>query len=387
MNFKFTEEQIALQTKCELFAKEEISPHVKRLEEDLEFRKNLFKKMAQAGLLLLSVSEDRGGAFFSGTIGYSLGLKAIAQADAGISVAMSITNMVAETISIFGTKEQWAKYLPNIANGNCVPLSFALTEKKAGSDAKNISTEAKLDSDNPDYYVINGEKQFITNADLAGAIILLAKISGIKDSHGITAFLVDENTPGLSITKKENKLGLLTASLTTVTLTNCRIHKKQILGQIGQGFKIALSSLDSGRIGIAAQALGIAEAAFEAALRFSKSREQFGHKICENQVIAFKLADMQVKLSASKLLLFKAAWMKDQNMPFTLEASEAKLFCSEAANEVTTEALQIFGGYGYIKDYPVEKYFRDARVTTLYEGTSEIQRIVISRNVLMNNED
>ncbi len=378
MDFSFTPEQLALEERSEAFAAKEIADSVPLLEENLEMRSQLFRKMAEAGLMLLNVPKKLGGAF-TDTISYALALKAIAAADAGISVAMSVVNMVAETIAIYGTEIQRKTYLFRIGRGECVPLAFALTEKEAGSDAKSIRTEAKLDPRNGDFYLLNGEKQFITNGDIAEAMIVMAKI----DSE-ITAFLVDKGTPGLEVVKKERKLGLLTANLVDLSFRGCRVPADNILGEKGQGFKIAMTALDSGRIGIAAQAVGIAEAAFKASVRRSQERQQFGQPIAENQAIAFKLADMQVKLSAANLLLFKACWLKDQGLPFNKEASEAKLYCSEACNEIVNEALQIYGGYGYVKDYPLEKYFRDARVTTLYEGTSEIQRIIISRHLLKN---
>lgn len=376
MDFELTPEQKAIEDRCRDFANEEIAPRIKSLEEDVELRLNLFRKMAKLGLFLLVLPKDKGGASV-GMVGYLAGLKAIAKVDAGIAVAMAVTNMVAEAIAIFGTEQQKAKYLPKIGSGLCVPLSFALTEKQAGSDVKSITTSVRDDPQDNRYLILSGEKQFITNADIAGALVVMA-----REESGISAFLIDRDTPGLAVTKKENKLGLLTANLVSLKFDNCRIPKESLLGTPGNGLKIALNSLDSGRIGIAAQAIGIAEAAFEAAIAFSKQRQQFGHPICENQAIAFQLADMHVKLNAATWMMYRAAALKDRGLPFTLEAAEAKLFCSEISNEIVAAALQIHGGYGYIKDYPAEKYFRDARVTTLYEGTSEIQRLVISRQIL-----
>lgn len=380
MNFELAPHQIQIDELCTIFARNEIAPRIKELEENVDMRLELFRRMANMGLFLLSVPKQHGGNFID-TISYVIALKAFAKVDAGISVAIAVTNMVSETISRFGTEEQHKKYIPKIGSGECVPLSFALTEKNAGSDAKAIQAEAHYDPENQHVFIINGEKQFITNGDIAGAIIMMAKTKNRSGEEEISAFLIDKETPGLSVVKKENKLGLLTANLVSLRFDNCRVPAEQLLGQQGQGLQIALSSLDSGRIGIAAQAVGIAEAAFEAALRFAKERYQFGHAIGDNQGIAFKLADMKVKLSAARLMLYKAAWLKDKGEIFSEEASEAKLYCTEASNEIVDEALQIHGGYGYIKDYPVEKYFRDARVTTLYEGTSEIQRIIISRHI------
>jgi acyl-CoA dehydrogenase len=378
MNFAFTKAQLAQERKTIDFAEKEISPYISRLETDLVFREELFRKMAKSNLFLLTVSEKDGGHFID-SISYVLALKAVAKVDAGIGVAMSVINMVAEAISIYGTAAQKKKYIPEIAKGKCIPLAFALTEPNAGSDAKSILTYAKADLNG---YLIEGEKKFITNGDLAKLLIVFAKTDKKKGAEGITAFIVERPNKGLEVIKKENKLGLLTANLVGLKLSKCLVPKENVLGKIGEGFKIALASLDSGRISIAAQALGIAEGAYEAALSFSQERHQFGHPISENQTIAFRLADMKVKLDCGRLLLLKAAWQRDQGASYTLEASEAKLFCSEIANEIASDALQIHGGYGYVKDYPAEKYFRDARVTTLYEGTSEIQRLIISRKIL-----
>lgn len=381
MDFELTPQQKAIEVTCQQFASEEISPHIQALEDDLSFRLTLFRKMAKLGLFTLALTKEQGGAGI-GMVGYLAGLQSIAKADAGIAVAMAVTNMVAGSIAANGSEQQKRKYLPKISSGACVPLSFALTEKQAGSDVKSIETTVKEDPRDNQFLILSGEKQFITNADIAGAIVVMAKGSWSGVDEGISAFLIDRDTSGLSVTKKENKLGLLTANLVSLEFDDCRIPKDSLLGAPGNGLKIALNSLDSGRISIAAQAIGIAEAAFEAALEFSKQRHQFGHAICDNQAIAFQLADMHVKLNAATWMMYRAAWLKDRGLPYTLEAAEAKLFCSEISNEIAAAALQMHGGYGYIKDYSVEKYFRDARVTTLYEGTSEIQRIVISRHVL-----
>lgn len=380
MDFNLSQAQSTLIKKCRNFAEKEISPYLQELEEEMSFRQALFQKMAHAGLFSLSFSHETNT--IPDTIGYALGLLEIAKADAGISVAMAVTNMVAEAIDVFGSDEQKARYLLRIKSGELVPCSFALTEKNAGSDAKSIQMQAQLDPADSNYYLLNGDKQLITNADLAGVMIVIAKIEISSNHQAITAFLVERETPGFEVVKKERKLGLLTANLVSLHFDKCRIPVSNLLGGIGNGLKIALNSLDRGRIGIAAQSIGIAEAAFEAALRYAINREQFGQPLIKHEVIAFKFADMHTKLSACRQLLLKCAWQKDQGLPFTMEAAEAKLFCSEACNEIVSEALQIFGGYGYTKDYPVEKFFRDARVTTIYEGTSEIQRLVISRHLL-----
>ncbi len=373
MDFNFTAQQKAVFEKCQHLAEKEIAPHISKLEEDLLFREKVFRKMAQEGLFSLAITPS------IDTISYVLALTAIAKADAGMAVAMAVTNMVAEAIQAYGTEKQKSHFLPLISSGDYVPASFALTEKTAGSDAKNIQSRVKRIDHH--HFLLNGDKQFITNGDLAGVLIVMAKIDSSKDSHGITAFLIEKGTPGFSVVKKENKVGLLTAHLVDLRFEDCKLRQEQILGEEGKGLTIALSSLDRGRIGIAAQAVGIAEAAFETALAYAKKREQFGRPIIEHEAIGFKLADMHVKLNAAKQLLWKAAWTKDQGHPFTLQAAEAKLFCSEVCNQIANEALQIHGGYGYVKDYPLEKYWRDARATTIYEGTSEIQRLVISRQL------
>lgn len=377
MDFNFTPEQLDLQKRWTKFAEEEIQPNLTQLEENIGFRVRLYQKMGTLGLFSLCIPKAMGG-HFTDTISYALAMIALAKADAGITVAISVTNMIGEAIALYGTKEQQEKYLPKIASGEFIPAAFALTEKDAGSDAKSIKTTATR---NENSYVLNGEKQFISNADLAKFLIVMAK-TDTNSPHSISAFIVDQGTKGLTITKKEKKLGLLSANLVDFKLENCIIPENQLLGPLNGGFKLAMSGLDSGRISIAAQSVGIAEAAYEAAIQYAQQRKQFDQPIANFEVIKFKLADMHVKLNAAKLLLFKACFCKDQGKPFTLEASEAKLFASEMCNEVVSEALQIHGGYGYIKDYLVEKYFRDARVTTLYEGTSEIQRLVIAKHIL-----
>lgn len=386
MNFDFTQDQLALEEKARKFASIEITPVVDKLEEDLSLRQEIYQKMAAAGFLLMCVPKNEGGAY-TDYISYALVLKAIARIDAGMAVAMSVINMTAEVIAKYGTHEQKEKYISKIRKGEGLPLAFALTEKDSGSDAKSINTDALPDSKDSNYYILNGSKQFITNADAAGTVLVMAKTDRQQGAHGISAFLIDHGTEGFKVVKKERKMGLLSANLIDFELEKCRIRKNQLLGKEGQGFEIAMRALDAGRIGIAAQALGIAEAAYEEALKHSKERYQFGHPLAENQIIAFKLADMFVKLNAGKGLLFKACWLKDKGEDVNLSASVAKVYCTEAAIEIVDDALQIFGGYGYVKDYPLEKYYRDVRVTTLYEGTSEIQRLIISRALLQEGKD
>lgn len=291
---------------------------------------------------------------------------------------MSLMNFLGEAIALLGNAEQRRRYLPKFVSGEWSAACFAMTEKEAGSDPRSLQTCATRTDQG---YVINGSKQFITNGDLADVCLVFAKLEGAAPGEGVSCFLVERSTPGWRVEKVEQKLGLLTVSLVDLAFENCTVLNWQRLGAEGEGLHIGLSMLDNGRMGIAAQAIGIAEAAFEAALHYSRERQQFGKPIGQHQAVAFKLADMFVKLQASKLLLYQAATLRDQDQPYACEASMAKLFASEAANLIADEALQIHGGYGYVKDLPLERYFRDARVTTIYEGTSEIQRLVISRHL------
>jgi len=381
MDFNFTSKQLSVEENARKFAALEIAPWIDKLENDLILRQEIYQKMARAGYFLMCVPKELGGDY-ADYFSYILALKAISAVDAGIGVSMSITNMMTEIIAIYGTEEQRKKYFTRIRKGEGLPMSFALTEREAGSDAKNIKTEVIQDPENLDFYILNGSKQFITNEDVSGVVLVLAKSDVQVGSHGISAFLIEHGTEGFNIVKKEQKLGLLSANLIDFDLAQCRISKSQLLGKLGQGFEIAMWALDSGRIGISAQAIGIAEVAYQTALNYAKERYQFGHALSENQIIAFKLADMYTKIEASKGLLYKACWFKERGENVNLAASVAKVFCSEKSIEVVNDALQIHGGYGYIKDYPLERYYRDIRVTTLYEGTSEIQRLIISRQIL-----
>jgi alkylation response protein AidB-like acyl-CoA dehydrogenase len=381
VNFQFSEEQLAIAGMCKNFARSEIQPKVRDLEKSGKFPKDIFRKMAELGLLTMTVPEEAGGTY-TDTISYMLALSAISKADAGVAVAMAVTNMVAESIYRFGTEAQKKKYLPGFADGSILAGAFGLTESQAGSDPGALRTRAELDKDDGDYFTLTGEKIFITSGDVAGVIIVMAKTRMPEGSDKTTAFLVEPGMKGFQVGRKEEKLGLLSSSTVSLVFDRCRVHKNQVLGQMGKGMSQALGVLDSGRVSIAAQAIGIAEAAFEEAARYSKVRMQFGRHLSQNQAIQFKLADMKVKLEAAKLLMFRAASLKDAKKTFTQEASIAKLFATEMCNEVVGEAVQIHGGYGYTKEFLVEKYFRDARVTTIYEGTSEIQRIVIAKKLL-----
>lgn len=378
IDFTLSQNQLKWQKKARRFAEDKIASNVPMLEDNLNARKKLFEEMAIAGFFRLAIPPS---GHEIDSIAYLMALKEIAKVDAGVAVAMAVTNMVADVIATHGTSKQQKSYLKAFKDGRLVPAAFALTEVNAGSDAKAVETDAILADDGSGDFIINGEKRFITNADLAGVTIIIARTSKEKQKDHLSAFLVDRGTKGMRVSKIERKLGLLTANLVWLKFENCRLPKSQLLGEIGEGLKIALQALDGGRLGVAAQALGIGTAAYQAALNHAKHRHQFGSPLIDQQAIAFKLADMHMQLSAGELLLLKAAWRRDQGLPYSSEASEAKLFCSEATNQIASEALQIHGGCGYVKDYLVEKYFRDARVTTLYEGTSEIQRMVIARHL------
>lgn len=383
MSFDPSGDSRRMEEVCRTFAGEHIAPYILELQQDLATRKALFKRMALKGLFLMCVPEEYGGT--AHTFGsYATALATIARADAGVAIGMGVTNMVAESIAIYGSDFLRKKYLPAIAQGSCVPCAFALTEEKAGSDAKAIVTKAHRIGDD---FVLNGEKIYLTNGDIAGMTVVIAKSRPEAGARGISAFCIDRETPGCYVSKIEDKIGLDTTSLVSVRFEDCVVPKEQLLGEEGKGFSLALSALDSGRIGIAAQAIGIAQAAYEAALFWSSEREQFGQAICQNQVIGHRLADMHTAIEAAKGLLLKAGTVKDEGDPFSVEAATAKLFATEMACTVTDQALAIFGGRGYLTSYPVERYFRDARATTIYEGTSDVQRIVIARNILKTQKN
>ncbi|MDP1835112.1 MAG: acyl-CoA dehydrogenase family protein [Chlamydiales bacterium] len=380
MNFALTAEQEAWKQSMWHFCETEVLPIRHRLETEVDVRSQLFEKMAVKGLFLQTVPSSYGGSY-TDSLTYLLGLSTVAKADAGVAVAMSVSNWVAEALFLYGTEEQKRRYLPQMKQGEWRGACFALTEEHAGSDPKSLECAAAHDPQTGGY-ILNGHKRWITNGNLANVCLVFAKVSMDDGSHGITAFLVEKGTTGWTVPTIVDKMGLLTVNLTNMHFKDCRIPQEQVIGKPGDGLKLALSMLDRGRLGIAAQAIGIAEAAFDASVKHAKWREQFGRPIGQNQAIAFKLADMHVKLEASRLLLYKAAWLRDNNESFTQAASTAKLFATESCNEIVEQAVQIHGGYGYIKEYPIERYFRDARITTIYEGTSEIQRIVISRQLL-----
>ncbi|KYD29889.1 acyl-CoA dehydrogenase [Geobacillus sp. NFOSA3] len=375
MNLHFTEEQEMMRKMVQEFAQTEIAPFVERMEQG-EFPRPILNKMAELGLMGITVPEEYGGAGMD-FISYIIAIHEISKVSATVGVILSVhTSVGTNPILYFGTEEQKKKYVPKLASGEYLG-AFCLTEPGAGSDAKSLKTKAVRQGD---YYILNGSKIFITNGGEADTYIVFARTDpNEKGSRGISAFIVEKDTPGFIIGKDEKKMGLHGSRTVQITLEDAKVPAENLLGEEGQGFKIAMANLDVGRIGIAAQSLGIAEAALEHATAYAKERIQFGKPIAEQQGVAFKLADMATAVEAAKLLVYHAAFLRAQGLPCGKEASMAKLFASRTAMENAIEAVQIFGGNGYTKDYPVERLFRDAKICEIYEGTSEIQRLVISK--------
>ncbi|WP_027965178.1 acyl-CoA dehydrogenase [Halalkalibacillus halophilus] len=378
MKLSFTEEQEMMRKMVRDFAQKEVAPEVERMEKEDRYPEELVGKMAELGLLGIPVSEENGGAGMDYT-SYIIAIHELSKVSATLGVILSVhTSVGTFPILKFGSEEQVSHYIPKLASGEYVG-AFALTEPGAGSDAGSLKTRAVKDGDD---YIINGSKVYITNGGYADTYIVFANTNPEEKSKGVSAFIVEKDTPGFEIGKKEKKMGLHGSSTVALSFDNCRVPAKQLLGQEGEGFKIALANLNIGRIGIAAQALGIAEAALEAAVDYAKEREQFGKPIAQHQGVSFKLADMATAVESSKLLIYNAASMHEAGIDCSKEASMAKKFASKTAVDTAIEAVQVFGGYGYTEDYPVERYFRDAKITQIYEGTTEIQNIVISRHLL-----
>ncbi len=378
MLFKLTDEQKMIQNMVREFSRKVIAPTASERDKTKEFPAENFKQMGELGLMGMMIPEAYGGEE-ADAIAYVLALSEIAYSCASTSVVMSVQNsIVCESLYKFGTEEQKQEFLVPLASGEMIG-AFALTEPEAGSDPVSQSTTAVLEGDE---YVINGTKRFITSGKNGKVVLVTAKTDESIGHKGISCFIVPKGTPGLIVGHIEDKMGLRASDTTDVIFENCRVPAANILGKEGDGFKIAMSGLDSGRIGIAAQSLGVAQAAFDAAVKYAKKRKQFGVAITKHQAIRFQIADMATQIEAARQLIFSAASMKDRKEPYTREASIAKLFASEMVNKVTARAIQIHGGYGFTKDYDVERFYRDARVFTIYEGTSEIQRIVISNHVL-----
>jgi butyryl-CoA dehydrogenase len=378
MDLELTPEQKLIRDTARDLATKEIAPAAAEIDKAHRFPREIVARLAELGLMGVAVPERWGGAGMD-TVCYALALEEISRACASTGVIMSVQNsLVADPILYFGTDEQRGRWLPALATGKKIGC-FALSEPEAGSDAASQRTRAVRKGDR---FILDGTKNFITNAPVADVVVLFATTDPDRGSKGISAFVVPTDTPGLKVGPPDDKLGIRGAPSAQVFLTECAVGQDALLGPAGDGFKIAMRTLDGGRIGIAAQAVGIARAAFEDATRYALERKTFGHPIADHQAIQFKLADMCTEIDAARLLTWRAAVAKDRGGRHTTESSMAKLLASEVANRVAKEAVQIFGGYGYLTDFPVERHFRDAKITEIYEGTSEIQRLVIASSLL-----
>lgn len=376
MHFDLNEEQRQVEEMVRSLARKSFAPKASEIDEESRYPEENMRQLAELGLLGMLFPASYGGSE-TGAVAYGIALREVAAGCASTAVGMAVTNMVGETIYRFGNEEQRRKFLPGLASGSLGSGAFALTEPAAGSDAGGMKTYAAEDGD---HYVLSGTKSFITNGAYAGVTIVMAVTQ--REPRKIGAFLVEPGTPGFTIGKAEHKMGLKGSNTVSLAFDECRIPKGNLLGGIGEGLRVAFSALDGGRIGIASQAIGIGRAALDVAVAYAKERKQFGQPIAEFQAIQWMLADAATELDAAQLLVYRAACLKEQGKPFTREASMAKVFATEAGNRACHKAVQILGGYGYIREYPVERHLRDVRVTTIYEGTSEVQRMVISRSLL-----
>ncbi len=378
MDFQLTEEHLMIQKMARDFAQNELKPGVIERDEKQQFPAEQVKRMAELGFLGMMVDPKYGGSGLD-TISYVLAMEEISKVDASCSVIMSVNNsLVCWGLEKFGTEEQKQKYLVPLAKGEIIG-AFCLSEPEAGSDATSQKTTAE---DKGDYYLLNGVKNWITNGGSASVYLVMAQTNREKGHKGINCLIVEKGMEGFTIGPKENKMGIRASDTHSLMFNNVKVPKSNRIGEEGFGFKFAMKTLSGGRIGIAAQALGIASGAYELAKEYAKQRKAFGQEIYKHQAIAFKLADMATRIEAARLLVLRAAWLKDQGLPFDKESAMAKLYASETAMWVTTEAVQIHGGYGYVKEYHVERLMRDAKITQIYEGTSEVQRIVISRAIM-----
>lgn len=383
MQFQLSEEHLMIQKAARDFAQNECLPGVIERDEKQQFPKEQIMKLAELGFMGMMVDPKYGGAGMD-TVSYVLAMEEISKIDASTSVCMSVNNsLVCWGLETFGSEEQKQKYLTPLAqgrkDGELYIGAFLLSEPEAGSDATSQRTTAE---DMGDHYLLNGTKNWITNGSSASVYLVIAQTDPAKGSKGINAFIVEKNWPGVTVAAKENKLGIRGSDTHSILLTDVKVPKENRIGEDGFGFKFAMKTLAGGRIGIASQALGIASGAYELALAYSKQRKAFGKEIMHHQAIQFKLADMATKIEAARLLCLKAAWEKDNGLDYTLSSSMAKVYASEAAMWISTEAVQVHGGYGFVKEYHVERLMRDAKITQIYEGTSEVQRIVISRSIL-----
>ena len=383
MHFEPSEEQRLIETTARQFAEQALRPMAAERDQKSLFPARELRQLGELGLLGVNVPAEYGGSE-AGVVAYSLAISEIAAVDASVSVAMAVTNMVAEVLCTFGTAQQKKTYVPRLCSGEATAGAFALSEPQAGSDAASLQTVAERVQGG---YVLTGSKQWITSGDQAGVIVAWARTDGGKadkrnQSAGLSAFVVEGGTPGLTAGRPEHKLGLRGSTTVPLTFDGCFVPESARLGQEGDGFKIAMVALDGGRIGIASQAVGVGRAALSAARAYAKERKQFGQAIADFQAIGNMLADAATQLEAARLLALRAAFLKEQKLPFSQKAAMAKLYASEAAGRICDMALQVHGGYGYTAEFPVERYLRDARVQRIYEGTSEIQRLVIARSVL-----
>jgi alkylation response protein AidB-like acyl-CoA dehydrogenase len=378
MNFHLTEEQLAVQEAARDFAQSELLPGVIERDTEAKFPSEQIKKMGALGFMGMMVDPAYGGGGMD-TISYVIAMEELSKIDASASVSMSVNNsLVCWGLEKYGTEEQKQTYLTKLATGEVLG-AFCLSEPEAGSDATSQQTSATLEGD---YYLLNGTKNWITNGSTASIYLVIAQTDPSKGHKGISVFIVERGWEGFVVGKKEDKLGIRGSDTHSLLFTDVKVPVKNRIGAEGFGFTFAMETLNGGRIGIAAQALGIASGAYELALAYSKERKAFGKPISQHQAIQFKLADMATQIEAARLLVYKAAWLKDQGEEYAQASAMAKLYASEVAMNVTVEAVQVHGGYGYVKEYHVERLMRDAKITQIYEGTSEIQRIVISRNVL-----
>jgi len=381
MDFSPNETQALVQKTARDYAAKAIAPRAADIDKQAKIPVEIIKGLGELGLLAVNVSSELGGAE-AGVVSYALAMQEIARACASTAVTMAVTNMVGEVVAKFGTAEQSARVCPKLASAEWLAGAFALSETGAGSDPGAMRTTARKDGDS---YVLDGEKMWITSAPYAGVFVVWAR-TGNPETHkgtrGVSCFLVEAGTPGLKVGKSEDKMGLRGSSTSALFFENCKIPASALLGELNGGFKIAMMALDGGRIGISSQAIGIARAALDESVQYAKDRIAFDHPIGEFQAIQWKLADMKREIDAAHLLSMRAATLKEKDVGFSREASMAKLFSSEMANRVVNHAVQIHGGYGYTREFAAERHLRDARVTTIYEGTSEVQRIVIARQLL-----
>lgn len=381
MNFDLTEDQLMVKQTIREFAEKELAPGAGERDEKQEYPHEQMKQLGELGFMGVYIPEDYGGAGLD-ALSFIITIEELARVDASAAVIVAVNNsLVCGGIEKFGTEEQKKKFLTPLASGQALG-AYSLSEAGSGTDAASLKCRITPDGEN---YIVNGTKLWVTNGANAKYYIVFTTLDPSLGYKGICALVVDRDTEGFEIGKKENKLGIRSSDTVELIFNNARIPKANLLGEEGKGFTVAMTIMDSGRLGIAAQALGIAQGAFEAALKYSKERKQFGTEIINHQAIQFKLAEMATDIDAARFLIYRAAWLRDQGRNFTKEASMAKMFCSQVANQVANQAVQVHGGYGYLKDFCVERFMRDAKITDIYEGTSEVQRLVIARQLQKGN--